>query len=135
MLLKLGVLKSVADPADKMFSPIKGVRSGSMINMERRSCDDVEELDRKEAPKLKDPVGYARRLLLQAYLKGGSTYVPKLSKADDPVLAAAEKLLLKTDVIKRKCSEKRSYWSTAKKSNRLLSTLNINNVAFSLSKR
>lgn len=91
MLLKLGVLKTTPDDDRK-----------SAAKAREQSQDPTVEEEKKPQIKLNDPLGFAKKLLFKALSATKPYYVPRFSKPSDPVMTAAEKLLLRTCVIRRK---------------------------------
>ena len=139
MLLKLGVLKDPIDtPSNprarlsQLFSQGNKIRRGRFptinTNMEKnkigikKNCTTNKPIFKKLD--YKDPVQLVKQLLGRAIYANGFVFIPKLSDASNPILNAAERLLLKSETIKRKRTMKYEGYSknNASTTSRLLKT-------------
>ncbi len=92
MLLKLGVLKYTSESPRAKFS--RGGTTGKHLD------DFGDGFDRQTGTL--DPLTLAKKLIAKALSSKKKLYNPQLTNGGDPVLSAAEKLLVQTNVIQRK---------------------------------
>jgi len=107
--IQKGPRKMFKKPEDELTqkkSPKKEVKKE--IKKEVELDPEQEEMKNYEPRMSKeDALALAKKLLMKALSFTGFCYLPKIAKKNDPILIAAEKVLVKTDFIKRTMRYKR----------------------------
>ena len=110
MLLKVGVLKHMASATPDPDNPNRHIDlpdARKYFYISSRPVSTYKSKRRQKPTRVLSmdtnlPVALAQQVIIKAASNKGKFYKPKLSKYTEPILNAAEKLLIKSDVIQPK---------------------------------
>ncbi len=109
MLLRVGVMKKRSDAAPEMVENAMLDRCSLVANPDIVSSPKSGKVSQKKKGSSKalgmsyhDPLQLARELILNAIVGSNNFSMPRLSKHSEPIIKMAEKVLVRSEVIRRK---------------------------------